>query len=280
MGVPSFPKVSEKLEELHEFLNGETPLVRELFDKYPEFKEIESMHLSLLKKTVAEKKAKKRTGEVKQESIDEKVTILDLAKNQGSSPKSMIFKKERNKIMGLETHSSKFIQCSLTKNGAMDFYFLAESTRKYKKGYKRKSANIKNGYRLEPNPSETYQITIRVLDFMAWVNTHPDIKEITPKDIKEILTIANIEIDSEVPAWYWQGGAYNLQRIGGTIYKRFIKKPQKKPNKGWYRDYPKGHGDGHFFIDKITQSIVNSIGFYLNLMAQAATKVLKEAGKI
>ena len=212
--------------------------------------------------------------------LEEKVTILDLAKNQASSPKSAIFKKERYAIMGPEVGNSKFIECRLTRKGAMDFYFLGESTRKYKKGTKRKSANIKNGYRLEQNPSETYQITLRVLDFLAWVDTHPDKNTITPKDIKDILMIAHIEVDSDVPAWYWQGGAYNLQKIGGTIYKQYIKKPKNNPTSGWARPHPKGHGDGPYFLDKITQSIVNSIGRYLSQMAKAATEELKKSGKL
>jgi len=220
------------------------------------------------------------------ETFEENVTLPDLMKNRGMSPKSAFFKAERRRKMGNEfPNNSKFIKCSLARTGAMDFYFLAESTRKYKKGHKRKSANIKNGYKLEQNPSELYQITIRVLDFKKWLDVHPDKKQITDKDIIEILMIANVEIDSDVPGWYWQGGTYWLQQLGGTIYKRRVKKPKhwnrptgkmKKDKWGNQKPPTGGHGDSRYFLDKITQSIVNSIGRYVKDMARAATDELRK----
>jgi len=229
------------------------PRNAEVIAKYPEYRD-------LLKKN---------------ESIVEKITIPDLMKNRGLSPKALFFRKERYKIMGQEVGNSKFIECKLTRKGGMDFYFLAESTRKYKPGHKRKSADIKQGYRMKDNPSEAYQITIRVLDFLKWLDVYPDKKEITEKDIVDILMIANVEIDSDVPGWYWQGGTYWLQQIGGTIYKQYVRKPKK-----WNRPFPKGHGDGHYFLDKITQAIINSIRRYTKEMARSATEVLHKAGKL
>jgi len=211
-----------------------------------------------------------------QESLTEKVTLPDLMKDRGMSLKSKYFRSERYKIMGQEQGNSKFIECKLTKNHSIDYYFLSESTRKYKKGTKRKNADIHQGYRLSDNPSETYQITIRVLNFLDWISAFPDIKEVTTNILREILRIAQVEMDSSVPSFYWQGAAYNLKAIGGTIYKQSIRKPQNKKNKGWARPYPKGHGEAGIFLDKISQSICNNIVRYIPDMAKATTKLLKE----
>lgn len=232
----------------HHYFYRKSPRTPEVIQKYPNYKDLVRR---------------------------EKVTLPDLMKNAGMSPKSTFFRKERIKIMGQEIGNSKFIECRLTRNGSMDFYFLAESTRKYKPGHKRKSADIKNGYGLKDNPSETYQITIRVLDFVKWLDAFPNKREITEKDMIDILMIANVEIDSDVPGWYFQGGTYWLQKLGGTIYKKHVRKPKK-----WNRPYPKGHGEDQYFLDKITQSIINSIRRYLKQMSRAATEELMRKGKL
>ena len=85
--------------------------------------------------------------------------------------------------------------------------------------------------------------------------------------------MSEIEIDSSVPSWWWQSGAYYLQQLGGTIYKKPIKKP-----KFWNK--PEYHGDGNMLLDKTTQSIINQMAFFRNLMASNLTKKLKEKGVI
>lgn len=214
------------------------------------------------------------------ESLEEKLTLPALMGNKASSVKSNFFKTQRYKIMGQETGVSKFIQCKLTKTKAMDFYFLSESTRVYKKGYKRKNADINRGYIikkddvLSDNPSELYQITIRVLDFLKWVDVYnTDGKQVTEKDIKDILLVANIEWDSSVPGWYWQGGTYWLQQLDATIYKRFVKRPKR-----WNAPPPRGHGENSYYLDKISQGIANNIIRYFPAMARATTVELKKEG--
>ena len=201
------------------------------------------------------------------------VTMGDLAKNQGSSSMSMKFKKQRNKVMGSETKVSKYIECEVTPEGHVDFKFLSESTDVYPPDFERNSAEIENDYIMSPNPSKTYQITIRVLNVLDWLEAFPDKKEITLKDIKDILDISYIQIDSEVPAFYWQGGAYYLQQLDGTIYDKPIITPTF-----WNQD--KYHGKDNFFIDKITQSIINQVAFYRNQMAVSLTKKLKQLGHL
>ena len=201
----------------------------------------------------------------------QELQLKDLTKNQGISNMTLRFKKERNKIMGSETYVSKLIECNLLDNGDVDFIFLSEATDKYPPDFKYKDAPIDKGYKLEPNLSKTYTITIRIKNVLEWLSTYPDKTEITPKDIKDILDVSDIEIDSDVPMFYWQGAAYYLQQLDATIYKKSIIAP-----KFWNQD--KYHGDGNAFVDKITQSILNQIAFFRNLMGSMLTKRLRDKG--
>lgn len=199
--------------------------------------------------------------------LKEFLTLGDLTKNQGMSDFTAKFKAERGKIMGNENRVSKFIDTEITTDGHLDIYFLSESTKKYPPNYKHTRADSSKNYELVNNPSRTYTIIIRVLDFMEWLETNPK-DELTVSDIKDVLEVSNIEIDSDVPMFYWQGAAWNLKQLDGTIYKGSIKEPQH-----WNKD--DYHGDGNAFLDKITQGIINQISFFRNIIAGNVNKKLK-----
>ena len=203
--------------------------------------------------------------------IDEKVQLDDLRNNQGISSFGKGHLDIRKDVMKAETGNSKLTITELVDGKHVDFVFASPSTDIYPDDFVHREAPIEDDYDLERNPQKEYLITIRVLDVVGWLETYPDKTEITRKDIKEILDVSFIEIDSSVPAFYWQGGAYWLQQLDGTIYKKPIIAP-----KFWNR--ADLHGDGNFFIDKITQRIFNQIGFYEQQMASALQKVLRDGG--
>jgi hypothetical protein len=201
----------------------------------------------------------------------EAIQLKDLNKNKGISDFGKYHLDIRKDVMKSETGQSKLVITELVDNKHVDFVFSAPSTDIYPEDFIYKEAPIENDYTLKKDLQKEYIITIRVLNVVDWLETYPDKTEITRADIKEILDTAFIEVDSSVPAFYWQGGAYWLQQLGGTIYKNPIIAPQF-----WNRDDL--HGDGNFFIDKITQRIFNQIGFYEQQMASALQKALKEQG--
>ena len=209
-------------------------------------------------------------------SLKEFVTLSDLKGNQGISDFGMNFKRQRSRAMGSETGVSKYIggEIKIIDGKHIDFYFLSESTDIYPDDFIHREAPIENAYDLIRCPSKTYTIVIRILNVLGddgWLSTYPDKTEISVKDMKDILEVSYIQIHSSVPAFYWQGGAYWLQQLDGIIYNRPIIKP-----KFWNRRDL--HGDGNFFIDKITQSILNQIEFYKNQMAVSLTSKLRKDG--
>ena len=199
----------------------------------------------------------------------EEITLSDLADDQGASSFSLERQKQRGTANSGETKNTRLWECYLLPEGHVDFVFLAKGTKIYPDDAKFSVADSENNYELTPNETHTYIITLRVLDVKEWLNTYPEKTKITKKDLVDILDVSEIFVDSQVPAWYWQGGAYNLQQLDGTIYKKPIKKP-----KFWNKD--KYHGDSNFFLDKITQRVINQYKFYAQQMAQMLTKKAQE----
>lgn len=204
--------------------------------------------------------------------IFEFVTLKDLKNDAGMSALSKFHKAVRFKRTGSETRASKLINSFINQDGSVDFVFKSIPTPyPNEPGHQYKRADKRIRYQLAPNNEKIYTITIKIKDFLHWLETHPRSMAITAKDIKDIFDVSNIEIDSNVPSFYWQGGAYNLQKLGGTIFKHTIPAPK------WWNQ-PGRHGDGQLYIDKITQGIINQIEFFKNIMAQMLTKKLREGG--
>jgi hypothetical protein len=212
---------------------------------------------------------KKYTPKFSEEVYLKELQLSDLSSNQGASSFSMNFQKERGRVNGSETRNSFLLECNLIPGGHADFVWLSEGTNKYPDDYKYQVSKRKNNYRLTPDPSHTYTITLRVLNVKDWLSTYPNKTKISKNDILDILEVSDVEIDTDCAAWYWQSGAYSLQQLGGTIRKRKIKAPQ-------FWNNPKYHGDGNFFLDKITQRIINQYKFYSQQMAQMLTSQAKK----
>jgi hypothetical protein len=200
--------------------------------------------------------------------LDE-LRLSDLADNQGASPMSMIFQKERGEANGRETNNTRLWELNVLPEGHIDLVFLSKGTKIYPKDTEYHVADSDNNYKLTPNSSHTYIITIRILDVKEWLSTFPKGQEITKKDMVDILEVSEVEIDDQTPAAYWQGGMYNLQQVDASIYKKPIIAP-KHWNKAKY------HGNGNFLLSKIAQRVVNLYKFYAQQAAQMLNKKAKE----
>jgi hypothetical protein len=204
--------------------------------------------------------------------LNEFVTLYDLRDKGNISQTTSYFRKRRNKIMGLENTTAKLIDCFINEaDRSVTFAFLTtvtEDDELYGPDFEYKETDPKKGYPLTVNRSKTYEVQIKVLEFFDWMETHPNIDEITRKEVKEILQVSNIQVSSTSPSFNWQGFAYWLTQIDAAIYPQSIKPKQ----------WDKIHGDGEAFIDKHVYGLLRSIDFFLNPMSSMLSKKLKARG--
>jgi len=124
-------------------------------------------------------------------------------------------------------------------------------------------------FNLTKNRSKTYEIQIKVLDFLDWLDVFSE-QKVTESDMKEILDTADIQVFSTSPSFHYQGFNYWLSQLDGSIYPTTIK-PQR---------WDKIHGDGDAFVDKHLYGLMRQIKFFRNQMASMITKKLKDRGLI
>lgn len=207
----------------------------------------------------------------------EELTVRDLMNNQGISPFTLYYKKERNKVMGSETKNTKLLDLIVNKKEDwVQFDFLSEATDKYKPNHKYTEVNP-NTLKIIPNPSKTYTFSLRILDFFSYLDTFSIEETITGKDLKDILDVADIKLWNSIPAYHFQGSNYLLSSVfDASIY------PTNIPITVW-NSYKNPVGKSHNseqFLDKDSQSILNQFYFYRNNMASMLTKKLRQEGLI
>lgn len=201
--------------------------------------------------------------------INEFLTFSALKHKDNISNLTKSFRKQRNELMGTENRLAKLIDVDINKQeNYVQFYFLTEATVKaYPPEHKFFNVDPNNQFAMKQDISKTYTIMLRVLNFFDWLSTHPNLKEITIKEIKEILEISNVKIFSDAPSFHWQGINWNLSQLDASIY------PTDIAPKFWNK--PNLHGD-NAFLDKHTSGLLRSIDFFLNPMASMLTKKLKD----
>lgn len=201
--------------------------------------------------------------------IREALFFSDLLRSAGMSDFTKNTAKERGSAMGKETANTRLIDVILDKkDNAVTFQFLTPATEIYEPDHKFQSVDPKS-FKLEDNPSKSYTIEIKILDFFDWLDTNPDLNVITTKDIKEIFEVAEIQVWSDSPSFNYQGMNYNVSVIDGAIY------PQNIKPKVWNK-----YHDEYSFTDKHLGRLINSMGFFHNNMASMLTKKLKDKGYI
>lgn len=193
----------------------------------------------------------------------ESVTLDDLKNSM--SDLTLKFRKDRNKTTGTENRVSKLIQVDY-RNGNLMFRWLTEPTEN-EADPNRDIYNIDKIGNLSIDKSKTYELDIEILDFSQWLDTYPEGYVITSKDIKDILDVAFVKVWSSSPSFWWQGMAFRLTQLDGSIY------PCKIPDKFW----GKLHGK-ESLVDKHLGGLINQISFWANPMASMATKFLKSKG--
>jgi len=205
------------------------------------------------------------------DSLREYVTLADLNTTATISPNTARFRKDRNRLLGTENTQAKLLDCFIDDaDNSVRFVFLTTVT-PYPDDDKHqyKDADPEHDWILAANPSEVYELQIKILDFHSWLDTFEGSK-VTWKDVKDILDVSNIQVSSTSPSFNWQGFAYWLTQIDGCIY------PQTIKPKRW--DFI--HGDGEAFLDKHLWGLLNQIAFFQNQMASKLQSQLMKRGLI
>jgi len=203
--------------------------------------------------------------------LKEFITLPDLKDTGNISNRTMHFRRRRTSLMGGENTQAKLIDCFIDEaEGSVIFAFLTEVTpdvELYGDDYEYQETDPET-FALSRNTSEVYEIQIKVLDFFKWLDTHPDITEITRLEIKEILDTAFVQVFSTSPSFHWQGFNWWLSQLDGSIHPTTIK-PQF---------WDGIHGDGDAFLDKHLYGLLRQIQFFLNPMSSMLTKKLRDRG--
>ena len=218
------------------------------------------------------------------ELFNEFVTIADLADKSSISDFTLLWRKDRNRIMGTENISSKLIDCFVDEaEKSVVFAFLSESTELGNKApndninsdYKfytgpKQDVDPENSFKINRNDSKLYELQLKLLEFWDWLDVFEG-EKITRFNMKEILEVSNVQVFSNSPAFHWQGSNVNLSQLDGSIY------PTNIPNPVWG---PR-HGDASgYFLDKHLYGLLRQMGFWLNTMASMLTGKLQKRGLI
>lgn len=198
----------------------------------------------------------------------EEVYLSDF-KKFGMSDYGMKFRKEKNKLMGSESKTSKLISVELQDRDLLISFLTEPTEAKYPDNYKYKQVNPET-LKLEPNPSKLYQTDIMIIDFLDWLETYPNKETITEKDIKDIFDVSAIKLFSNIPSFQYQGSNYYLSVLDGSLH------PTDIIPKFWNDETR--HGDSNNFLDKATYGIIQQYQFWKNPLASMVTKYLRDRG--
>ena len=201
-----------------------------------------------------------------EESRLQELKIADLTKNQGISDFTKPFKNELTKLKGSGATAAKLadIKYNLT-NDYITFIFLTERTPKYKDNFNLKAVDPNTWTFQDDN---LYQIHIRFKGIFRKITDFSKKRRYISQDtIKNLLRKCEILIWSDIPSFQFQGSNYLLSQLSAAIH------PTDIPPKYWQRFHKNKN-----LLDKHTQNIINSMGFWLNPMATSVLKLYKKKG--
>ena len=196
----------------------------------------------------------------------QELKIADLTKNQGISDFTKPFKNELTKLKGSGATAAKLadIKYNLT-NDYVTFIFLTERTPKYKDNFNLKAVDPNTWTFQDDN---LYQIHIRFKGIFRKITDFSKKRRYISQDtIKNLLRKCEILIWSDIPSFQFQGSNYLLSQLSAAIH------PTDIPPKYWQRFHKNKN-----LLDKHTQNIINSMGFWLNPMATSILKLYKKKG--
>lgn len=207
------------------------------------------------------------------------LTLGDLRDKGNISDFTMTWRKDKNRTTGTENTIAKLVDVFINEpDDSMTVVFQTKAT---ELNGKEPNKNIDSNYKfykepkerisplnksIMPNSEKTYEVQLKFLNFSSWLETHPEGEPITPKDVKEILEVSDIQLFSSSPAWLYQGFMYWNTQLGTSIV------PETRKPKRW----DKVHGDGQAFLTKELYGILGQMSFFLNPIASKLTKRLKD----
>jgi hypothetical protein len=198
------------------------------------------------------------------EKLEEELHLADFKKHAGASDFTKDWIEIRRKIKGPGNKSAKLH--SLKVNRKDDYViFVFKSSPTYS-GLE-KSVNVKsmtwNG------KVKAYTEMIKINDFFKLAETKPGYveKEMTWKEIKEILSVAPISVSCNCGSFTYQGLSYYLTQLEGTIF------PNNIEPKRWNKYHDKGNDIG--LLCKHLSMIFNSIDFFLSNFTSMINKYIQ-----
>lgn len=204
------------------------------------------------------------------QKLEENLRLSDLMKDAGISVLTKKFKKRRTKLIGGESKNAKLLDCEIDETANhVTFVWLTVVTpdiELYGTDYVYGDVNIEGNKKIKRNKSKTYELKIRILKFLDWLDVFEG-EEITGKEIKEILDVSDIQVSSNDPSFQYHGFNYHLSSVfDGSIY------PTKIPDPVWG---PR-HNNGDGIVSKHLSSLLSGISFWKNPMASMLTKKLRD----
>jgi len=115
---------------------------------------------------------------------------------------------------------------------------------------------------------KTYTQELRILDFFKWAETKPgyEEKEMTWKEIKEILNVANLQVACNCMSFQFQGFNAIVTMFDASIY------PEQRMPTRW----KKFHNDDSFLCKHLSILITSALNIYINNMTSMVNKYLKK----
>jgi len=197
-------------------------------------------------------------------TLEEDLTLSDLNRNQAISDFTKPFRKQTSALLGKSTSVVKLVDAKLdVENDWITYYFLTEYTPHYKKGQSPEEVDPNN---MELKPTKTYEIWVRIMGVLEWIDTYDMNYPIKIKDLKDILKVASIKWWSSVPSFQFMGSNYILTTFNAAIFDEI------RPDNYW-----KKYTNSDNFLDKHSVGVANTIlSFWINPMSSMLNKQLKD----
>jgi hypothetical protein len=205
---------------------------------------------------------KRKTVTYDKDALQENLRIVDLQKHAGTSDFTKDWVEIRRKILGTGAKTVKLK--SMKVNRKKDYItFLFKSFPTYDKIVKAVDFPDTN----KDKSVKMYTQQIMILDFFKLAETKPGYneKELSRKEIKEILNVADVKVSCDCKSFQFQGMNHILTTFDASIY------PELRPPKVWN----KWHKDDNFTCKHLDMLLTQGLNIYLNNMTSMINKYLK-----
>jgi len=197
---------------------------------------------------------------IQENILKEDLRLSDLTKHAGVSDLTRTFMKDRQKIKGAGNISAKLKGTKINRTkDYITFIFTSKPT------YSSKAQAVNPATLQISKTVRQYEQHIRILDFFKLAETKPGYieKEMTWKEIKEILQVASIQVFCNDPSFQFQGDNAILTTFNAAIY------PEPRMPQRW-NIY---HNDDNFLCKHLSL-IFRSIDFWINPMTSMINKYI------